>query len=291
MRIGFIGLGSMGQPMAENLLQAHYSLNVWNRSAAPAEALEKLGATVCESPAEAAQCDVLISMLADDAITRQVIVGHGALESLGDGAIWINMATVSVDFTHEMQTHAAANGVSYLAAPVLGRNDVAAAGKLNILTAGDKALIARVQPIFDILGQQTWYFGSEPTQAVTAKLAANFMLGSAIEAMAEASALVRAHGIPAADFLGMLTSTLFNAPAYKGYGELIAQQRYSPPGFKLRLGLKDIRLAQQAAEAKNVPMPFASVIRDNCVDALAHNEGDLEWAALAKVAARRSGLK
>lgn len=291
MRIGFIGLGSMGQPMAENLQRAHGQLSVWNRSAAPAEALEKLGATRCESPAEAAQCDVLISMLADDAVTRQIIVEHGALESLGDGGIWINMATVSVDFTCQMQAHAAVNGVSYLAAPVLGRNDVAAAGKLNILTAGERSLIARVQPIFDILGQQTWYFGHEATQAITAKLAANFMLGSAIEAMAEASALVRAHGIPAADFLTMLTSTLFNAPAYKGYGELIAKERYTPAGFKLRLGLKDIRLAQQAAEAKNVPMPFASVIRDNSVDALAHHEGDLDWAALAKVAARRSGLK
>lgn len=291
MRIGFIGLGSMGLPMAENLLKANYAVNVWNRSAAPAQTLGEQGATVCDTPEEAAQCDVLISMLADDAITRRIIVDQGALEALGDGGIWINMATVSVELTHQMQALAAASGVEYLAAPVLGRNDVAAAGQLNILTAGDPELITKVQPVFDVLGQKTWYFGPEPSQAATAKLAANFMLGSAIEAMAEASSLVRAHGIAAGDFLGMITSTLFNAPAYKGYGALIAEERYSPPGFKLHLGLKDIRLAQQAAEAKNVPMPFASVIRDNSIDALAHGEGDLEWAALAKVSARRSGLE
>ncbi len=199
------------------------------------------------------------------------------------------MATVSVDFTREMAALADRHGVRYLAAPVLGRHDVAAAGQLNILTAGDPALIAEVQPLLDVLGQKTWYFGPQPEQAASVKLAANFMLGCAIEAMAEASALVRGYAVPPADFLSMITRTLFNAPAYVGYGQLIAEERYSPPGFKLRLGLKDVRLAQQAAEARHVPMPFASVIKDNSLDALAHDEGELEWAALANVAKRRSG--
>ncbi len=291
MHIGFVGLGSMGQPMAENLLKAGYSLNIWNRSSAATEMLVRQGATVRETPANAAHTDVLISMLADDTITRQIIVDQGALEALGAGGIWINMATVSVDFTRQMHAHCTALGIHYLAAPVLGRHDIAAAGQLNILTAGSKALIARVQPIFDVLGQKTWYFGVDPVHAITAKLATNFMLASAIETMGEAATLVRAYGITPADFFTMITNTVFNAPVYKGYGELIAQEKYSSAGFKLRLGLKDVRLAQQAAEEKNIPLPVASVIHDNCIDALAHGEGDLDWAALAKVAARRGGME
>ncbi|PKH26251.1 oxidoreductase [Enterobacterales bacterium CwR94] len=288
MRIGFLGLGSMGAPMAANLLRAGYQVNIWNRSTSAIPPLVELGALHCQHPADAAQCDVLISMLADDSVTQQVVVDSGALAALESNALWINMATVSIAFTQQMVALAAAKGFHYLAAPVLGRNNVAAAGQLNILTAGDPQLIARAQPLFDVLGQKTWYFGPQPEQAAVVKLSANFMLGCAIEAMAEASALVRGYQVPAADFLAMITATLFNAPAYKGYGELIAHEKYTPPGFTLRLGLKDIRLAQAAAEGKNVPLPFASVIKDNSIDALAHGEGDLEWAALANVAKRRS---
>ncbi len=288
MRIGFIGLGSMGQPMAKNLLRAGHQLKVWNRSAGALHGMAALGAEACDRVADACQADVVISMLADDDTTRDAVVRQGELPR---GAIWINMATVSVAFTHEMQHYCEQQGIRYLAAPVMGRNDVAAAGKLQILTAGDPELIAQVQPLFDVLGQKSWYFGSDPAQAMVAKLANNFMLAAAIEAMAEASAMVRAWDIPAADFFALTGSTIFACPAYTGYGELIAQEKYTPPGFKLRLGLKDVRLVAQAAEEKNVPLPLASLVRDNSLDSLAHHEGDLEWAALAKVAARRAGLE
>lgn len=289
MRIGFIGLGGMGQPMAENLLKAGHEVAVWNRSAAPVEALKAHGARVCATPAEFTDSEVLITMLADDDISRDVVVEQGALAALPNGAIWINMATVSVAFTESMAQKTLARGCYYVAAPVLGRVDVAAAGNLNILTAGDGALLDKVEPIFDVLGSKTWRFGDKPAQAAAVKLAANFMLASAIEAMGESAALVGAYDVAPADFLGMLTCTLFSAPAYKNYGAMIAENRYTPAGFTMKLGLKDVRLAQQAAESKHVPMGIAGVLRDNYLDGLAHGDENLDWAALAKVSARRSG--
>jgi 3-hydroxyisobutyrate dehydrogenase-like beta-hydroxyacid dehydrogenase len=199
------------------------------------------------------------------------------------------MATVSVQFAREMAQLHAERGVGYVAAPVLGRSDVAAAGRLNILAAGPDELIARVQPLLDLIGAKTWGFGDRPEQANAVKLAANFMLASAIEAMAEAATLASGYDVPAPAFLEMVTSTLFAAPAYKGYGALIAEKRYEPVGFKLTLGLKDIRLALEAADRAHVPMPFASVLKDNFLDAVASGDGNRDWAALANVAGRRAG--
>lgn len=287
--VAFLGLGGMGAPMASNLLRAGYPVIAWNRSPQPLEALVNAGATSAAHPADIAQARVLITMLADDEITEQVVLAQGALEALGEGSIWINMATVSVAHTQAMAVRCQARGVRYLAAPVLGRVDVAAAGALNILMAGDAELLAQVQPLFAVMGSQTWCFGHQPEQAIVVKLAANFMLASAIEAMGEASALVEAYDVGRADLLGMLTSTLFAAPAYQNYGGMIARSQYSPAGFALRLGLKDVRLAQQATEPRHVPMGFAGVLRDNYLEALAHGQGELDWSALATVSARRSG--
>ncbi|MCE9881926.1 NAD(P)-dependent oxidoreductase [Hafnia paralvei] len=291
MKIAFLGLGSMGQPMAQNLLKAGYEVKVWNRSAAAVEPLVANGASSCKTPADIAECEMVISMLADDHITHDVMVTQGALSALDKNAVYINMATVSNDLTREMTAYCAERGLHYIAAPVLGRVDVAAAGNLNILAAGEPEQLARAQPLFDVLGQKTWHFGDNPEQASTVKLAANFMLATVIESVGESAALVKAHGIEPKNFIDMLTSTLFSAPVYKNYGGMIAEERYTPAGFKLTLGLKDVRLAQQAAEEKNVPMPFASVLRDNFIDAIAQGDGNLDWSALANVSARRSGLK
>ncbi|SNB71919.1 3-hydroxyisobutyrate dehydrogenase [Arboricoccus pini] len=289
MRVGFLGLGGMGAAMAANLIKAGHEVTVWNRSPAPADRLAAMGGRKAESPAAAAGGEILISMLADDAATKAVLVEGGALDRLAAGALHVNMATVSMALAKELTALHEARGQGYVAAPVLGRVDVAVAGKLNILAAGPAALLDRAEPLFAAMGQRTWRFGERPEQANAVKLAANFMLASAIEAMGEAAALVQGHEVAPASFLEMISSTLFAAPAYKGYGAMIAEKRYSPVGFKLPLGLKDVRLAQEAGFAANVPMPFASVIRDNFLDALANGDGELDWAALAKVAARRAG--
>lgn len=291
MKIGFAGLGGMGSVMAANLLQAGYGLKVWNRSPQAAQPLVSAGALQARQPEELAEVDVLITMLANDTAIEQVVVESGLLQQLRAGAIHVNMATVSVALAKRLALLHAERNVGYIAAPVLGRVDVAAAGKLNILAAGDPLLLAKVQPLFEVLGQQTWHFGDQPEQANIVKIAANFTLASAIEAMAEGSALVRNYGVSGADYLHMLTSTLFASPAYKGYGGLIAEEKFEPAGFKLSLGMKDVGLALEAGTNSHTPMPFASVLKDNFLDAVAQGDADLDWSALAKVAARRAGLK
>ncbi|MCW0366922.1 3-sulfolactaldehyde reductase [Xanthomonas sacchari] len=287
--IGFLGLGTMGQPIALNLLRAGHALTVWNRSAAAAQPLLEAGAQQAAQPADAVRGPVLFSMLADDTAVRETLLDRGALDALTAGSVHVNMATISVTLARELHALHAERGVVYLAMPVLGRVEVAAAGQLNLLAAGDAAALARVQPLLDVIGRKTWYFGAAPEQANAVKLAANLCLASAIGTMAEASALVRGHGVEAAEFLDMLTSTVFAAPAYQTYGGMIAEQRYSPAGFKATLGLKDVRLALNAGETRHVPMPLAAVLRDAFIEAIAHGDGDLDWAALAKVAARRAG--
>jgi 3-hydroxyisobutyrate dehydrogenase-like beta-hydroxyacid dehydrogenase len=291
MTIGFIGLGGMGHHMAANLLKAGEPLVVWNRNPEPAQALAGLGARRAEQPAQAGKVDVLFTMLSDDAVTRSVLVDQGVLDAMAPGSIHVNMATVSVAFAREMAELHASRAIGYVAAPVLGRVDVAAAGKLNILAGGPAALIERVQPYFDLMGQKTWRFGDVPEQANAVKLGANLTLACAIEAMGESAALARAHGIEAADFLDLLSQTLFaGSPVYKGYGGMIAQQRYSPAGFKLSLGLKDVRLAVEAGQARGVPLAFGDVLVQNLQEGVRQGEGDLDLAALGKLAAKRAGL-
>lgn len=290
MKASFIGLGTMGLPMAANLIKAGHRVTVWNRSKPPVDMLAGLGAEPADAPAAAAAgCETLICMLADDDATRAVLQASGVLAAMPAGAVLVNMGTVSAAFAEEMTAACADRGVAYVAAPVLGRADVAAAGKLNILAAGDAAAIERVQPLLDAIGQKTWRFGDRPAQANVVKLGANFMLAAAIESMGEAAALVAGHGVAGAAFLEMVTSTVFASPAYQGYGKALAEQRFEPAGFKLKLGYKDVRLGLEAAAAVHVPMPFASALRDNLLDALAHGEGDLDWAALGRVSARRAG--
>ncbi len=217
MKIGFAGLGGMGSAMATNLVQAGFALTVWNRSPQAAQPLVNAGARQAERPEQLADADVLITMLADDAATQQVVVDSGLLQRMKPGALHINMATISVELAKRLTTLHAEHGIGYLAAPVLGRIDVAAAGKLNILAAGDSERLKQAQPLFDALGQKTWHFGADPAQANVVKIATNFTLASAIEAMAEGSALVRNYGVSGADYLQMLSSTVFAAPAYQGY--------------------------------------------------------------------------
>ncbi|WP_081868142.1 NAD(P)-dependent oxidoreductase [Caballeronia glathei] len=289
MDIGFIGLGGMGSAMAGNALKAGHAVRVWNRSPGPTKALADQGASVVDTPEQAFAGDAVFSMLADDTALRTVLVDGGLLRQAPKGIVHVNMATISVALAEELTALHAQHGVAYVAAPVLGRPDVAAAGKLNIFAAGPGEAIDRVQPVLDAIGQKTWRVGTTPQHANVLKLAVNFMLASAIETFGEAAAMVSGHGIDQQMFLDLITSTLFPGPVYQGYGKLIVEDRYEPALFKARLGLKDVRLALAAAEAVNTPLPVGSVVRDNLIDAIAHGEGDKDFAVLGKVAARRAG--
>jgi 3-hydroxyisobutyrate dehydrogenase-like beta-hydroxyacid dehydrogenase len=289
MEIGFIGLGAMGRAMASRLLSAGHRLRVWNRSPGPARELAEQGAEAAATPAEALRGDVAITMLADDGAYRSVGLAGPILDQAPRGMIHLNMATVSVELTRELAAAHADRGLSYVAAPVFGRAEVAAAGKLTIVAAGPEGALDRATPLFDAMGQRTWRLGADPTQAAATKIAGNFMIASAIETISEATTLAARHGVPPETLLDLLTSSLFSAPVYKNYGAIIAGRKYQPPGFRLALGLKDVRLALAAGEAAGVPLAFASVLRDAFLEAVAHGDGDLDWAAVAEVTRRRAG--
>ncbi|SEV89070.1 NAD(P)-dependent oxidoreductase [Luteibacter sp. 329MFSha] len=291
MRIGFIGLGSMGAGMAGNLVKAGHEVTVWNRSPEAAAPLAEQGATVADTAAKAvANVEVLHSMLANDAAVRDVLLEGGALDALPKGAVHVNHATISIALARELVAAHADRGLGYVAAPVFGRPAVAAAGGLNIVAAGRPEALATVSPLLALLGQKVWPMGDDPVRANIVKIGGNFLIGAAIESMAEASALTRAHGVSAKDFLEVMGGSLFASPIYTIYGGLIAEEKYSPAGFKMSLGFKDIGLARAAAEAERVPMPFASVMHDTLLEALGAGDGDLDWAGMARVAAARARL-
>jgi 3-hydroxyisobutyrate dehydrogenase-like beta-hydroxyacid dehydrogenase len=290
MEIGFIGLGQMGKAIAGLLLGSGHKVRVWNRSPEAVHELVAKGAQAASNPAELAKADFLLSMLSNDAATRSVIVDQGVLAAAHPGLIHLNLATVSVGLARELAELHRQRNIGYIAAPVFGRPEAAAAGKLNVVVAGHPATVAKAQPIIDAIGQTSWPVGDQPESANVVKIAGNFMIASAIETMGEAIALTRSHGVKADAFLNILTNTLFAAPVYKLYGGMIAAEKYTPAGFAAPLALKDVRLVLSAAEENNVPMPFANVLRDSLMELIATGGGENDWVAMAKVAARRAGL-
>ena len=290
MDVGFVGVGRMGSAMAANLLKAGHRVRAWDKSAAALGALRAQGAEIAADAQDAFRGDALFSMLPNDEAMREVFITN-RMRPMAGAPVHVNMATASVKLAKELAAYHAAQGVPYVAATVWGRPDVAAAGKLSIVAAGDPQAIARVQPLFDVIGQKTWRVGDDPSRANVAKIAGNLMVACAIEAIAEAAALVRAHGMSAPDVLNAIITSLFDVPVYRGYGNMIANQQYEPPGFDLVLGMKDVRLALMAGEETNVPLPLASVLRDSFLDAIANGDAEKDWSAIARVAARRAGLK
>jgi 3-hydroxyisobutyrate dehydrogenase-like beta-hydroxyacid dehydrogenase len=291
MDIGFIGLGHMGSGMARCLLKAGHRLKVYNRSRDKAEKLAAEGAVVVDRPGDACRGDAVITMLADDGAVEGVTFGEGnILASLGQNTVHVSMSTISVALSDRLsQAHGKA-GRAYIAAPVFGRPDAAAAGKLFIVAAGPAKTVARCQPLFNAMGQKTFELGEKPSAANLVKLSGNFLITVVIESLGETVALTRKAGIDPHKFLDILTSSLFAAPIYKTYGGIIADQKFEPAGFKMTLGFKDNRLALAAAEALAVPLPLASQIHDHFLTAIAQGHGDRDWSALAQLAAENAGL-
>ena len=292
MKTTFIGLGNMGLPMARNLLQAGHALVVYNRTPARAQMLKQFGATVADGPAAAARgAEVLITMLGDDDAVEAMVLGDGgALAALPRGAIHISMSTISPALSRRLSERHRASGQTYVAAPVFGRPEAAEAKKLWVVAAGPAPAIERCRPLFDAMGQGTIVAGEEPARSNVIKLAGNFLIAAVIEAMGEAFAFGRKHGIAPAELLDVVNGKLFRSPIYENYGKLIADERYEPAGFKLKYGLKDVRLTLAAAEEVAAPMPVASVIRDHYLSGVARGWQDSDWAALARIAAVDAGL-
>jgi len=285
MKIGFIGLGHMGTVMAANLVKAGHEVTVYNRSPGKSRALIELGAREASSLAEACDGDAVITMLANDDAACDITMGaEGIIDHLRKGAIHLSMSTISVALSKRLsQAHAQA-GQRYVAAPVFGRPDMAAAAKLFIVAAGDPAAIEACKPLFDALGQKTTTIGMEPSAANLVKLTANFLQASVIEALGEAIALIGKAGIDRIAYVNLLTSTIFTSPAYTIFGPLIAAGTFGPAAFAAPLGFKDIRLTLAEAETLRVPMPLASLLHDRFLRLFAQGGEKLDWSAIGGLA-------
>ncbi|NEM92360.1 NAD(P)-dependent oxidoreductase [Galbitalea soli] len=288
--IGFVGLGTMGSAMARRLVDAGHTVRVWNRSAAAAAPLVAAGAVAAESPAEALETGLVFSMLANDAAADAVFSAEALAASTRRPALHVNMASVSPALARALASRHADAGVGYVAAPVLGRVNLAAEGKLNILAGGDPALVDGVLPYLTVMGQRVWRIGEEPAQANLVKIAVNFNIIHAMEAIGESIAIVESHGVDASGFVELLTSTLFGGVSYTGYGDIIAHRRYQPAGFTLPLGLKDLGLAEDAAAEVGITLPTAPALRRVFETALAQPGAEaLDWSAIAEVSRNSAG--
>jgi 3-hydroxyisobutyrate dehydrogenase-like beta-hydroxyacid dehydrogenase len=291
MQVGFIGLGHMGSGMAANLLRAGHELTVFNRSADKRRALLALGAREATTVADACTGEVVITMLADDGALREVALGHeGIIARLRPDGIHISMSTVSVELSRSLTQAHGRLGQKFLAAPVFGRPEMAAAAQLFIVVAGALDALKLCQPLFDAIGQRTFPFGSDPAAASLVKLAGNFMIAATIETLGEALTLVGKAGIEPGAFVDLLTSTLFPSPAYRTYGSLIAEGKFQPAGFAAPLGHKDVRLLLAASQSLHVPMPIGSLLNDRFLRLLAQGGEQLDWSAISQLAAADAGL-
>ena len=292
-RIGFIGLGNMGRPIASNLLKAGYDLHVYNRDSSKAAPLIAEGAHQGLRPSEVVEPGgIVITMLADDAALEQVTLGEdGILKRLGPGGVHISMSTVSPALARRMADLHAQHGCAYVAAPVFGRPEAAAAKKLWICLAGAAAAKERVLPVLQTIGQSVFDFGEDPAMANVVKLCGNFLIGSAMEAMAEALTLAEKNGIERTAVINMFGQTLFACPIYQNYGKMIAEKRYTPVGFHMSLALKDFTLLLDAAQQAIMALPIADVVHDRLLTGVAKGRGEMDWTALSTLVAEDAGME
>jgi len=291
MKVGFIGLGHMGSGMAAMLIKAGHEVTLYNRTADKMKPLVEQGARAAVRAADACRGEAVITMLADDgAVEKIVFDDEGVIAGLSKGCVHISMSTISVALSERIdQAHSKA-GQRLIAAPVFGRPKAAAAGELFIVAAGPPDAIDSCMTLFDAMGQKTFSFGPNPPAANLIKLSGNFLIASVIEALGEAMALIGKAGIDKARYLDLLTSTLFSAPVYKIYGQLIAERQFEPAGFAAPLGHKDMRLTLAAADTLRVPMPLASLLKDRLLTVLSQGGEKLDWSAIAGLAAKEAGM-
>jgi 3-hydroxyisobutyrate dehydrogenase-like beta-hydroxyacid dehydrogenase len=294
--VGFVGVGRMGIAMARNLVSAGYRVIAHTRRVDRIQELAAIGLEPKTEITELFDCEIVITMLPDDKAIREVVLGRqhsvadGLARGLAPGAVHLSMGTISTEAASQLAAEHASYGSGYVAAPVFGNPDAAKSRELYILAAGAPIDIGRCQPIFKILGQQTFVIGADPGAANLLKLAGNMLTATTLEMLGEVMALLRKRGLDPQSFMNILTTTMFGSRVHRIYGEKIATQGYSG-GFLLPLALKDVRLALSEAEAAAVPMPSVSVVRDRLIAGIAHGHADLDWSALGLIAAEEAGLR
>ena len=290
MKIGFIGLGNMGSGMAGNLLKAGHEVTVYNRTPGKAQPLVEQGARYAAQVADACRGDAVFTMLSDDSAVESVVFGSkGVISSLGKGAIHVSASTISVALSERLAAAHMTSGQRFVAAPVFGRPEAAAAAKLFVVAAGAPDAVDDCVALFEAIGQKTFRFGDKPSAANLVKLSGNFLIASVIEALGEALALVGKGGVDGHQYVDFLTSSLFTAPVYNIYGGAIADKKFEPAGFAAPLGMKDMRLALAAGEALRVPLPLGNLLHNRFLTLLAHGGESLDWSAISQLAAEDAG--
>ncbi len=290
MDIGFLGMGTMGRPMARNLARAGYDVTVWNRSPGKAASVVDYGASEAPNLSDVLHKSVVFSSLADDRAFADSVLSMSSLEAAKPGSVHVNLATVSPGMSAVAEARLSEKGIFYVAAPVFGRAEVAEVGQLTVLAAGDSGAIDEVTPLLDVIGRRTWRVGDDPKQANVVKILGNYLIANAIQAMAEATTVAEKTGGSPSLLMEIMNDSLFPGGVYQGYGTMIARREYEPAGFRLPLGLKDVRLALAQAHEVNMGLPFGSVLEDLFLDALAHGQADQDWSAITEATRRRAGL-
>jgi 3-hydroxyisobutyrate dehydrogenase-like beta-hydroxyacid dehydrogenase len=291
MKVGFVGLGQMGSGMAANLLRAGHQVSVYNRTPGKTAKLVELGAQAPRELAAVCVNDVVITMLANDAALESVVFAEaGLLKNMSKKAVHVSCSTISVDLSKRLMGAHEQAGQYFLSAPVFGRPEAAAAGKLFIVAGGATEISQWCMPVLEAMGQKVFVISDRPEAANLVKISGNFLIASVIEALGEAIALVGKAGVNRRQYLELLTSTLFNAPVYKTYGGLIVEGKFEPAGFTALLGQKDVHLALAAADTLSVPMPIASLLRDRFLTLIANGGSSLDWSAVGQLAARDAGI-
>jgi 3-hydroxyisobutyrate dehydrogenase-like beta-hydroxyacid dehydrogenase len=291
MDVGLVGIGNMGAGIAKSLLRAGHRVTAYNRTRARVDALASDGIQVAATPADACRGEAVLTILADDAAVDSVVFAdNGILGALPPGGLHVSLSTISVALSDRLAAAHASSAQQFVSAPVFGRPDAAEAGRLAVVAAGPSASVDRCKPLFEAMGPKLMVVGEKPSLANVVKLSGNFLIASVLESLSEAIAFARKSGVDPAALMDFLTSTLFNAPVYKTYGSLIVEGKHEPAAFAVPLGLKDVRLVLQAAEAQSVPMPIASVIRDRFITAVARGNQHSDWSVLGRIAAEDAGL-
>jgi len=292
-KISFIGLGNMGTPMAFNLLKGGLELAVYNRSKEKAAPLVKAGAKLLSHPSEAFKhAPIAFSMVANDHALFDITEGpNGLLAGAKPGSIHVSLSTISPETSTKLETLHKEKGLHYLAANVFGRPDVAAKAALWICIAGEKEAKTKAEPFLKFIGKSIYDFGSKPEMANNVKLAGNFMILAVIELLSEVFAFGEKHGIDPKDLYKLFTESLFPSPVFSTYGKIILDKAFSPAGFKLPLGLKDLNLFLDSAESVNYSSPLANLLHDKLLTSMAKGREDLDWSSISLISRENAGLE
>ncbi|MCU1686565.1 MAG: NAD(P)-dependent oxidoreductase [Amycolatopsis sp.] len=286
-RIGYIGLGKMGSAMAARLIDAGFDVTVWSRTQSKADELVARGATRVSSPEEVIATGTVFSMLTNEEAVREVFTRE-RLRAAPNGFVHVGHATISPAAAAEFDSLAAECGSRYLSAPVVGRPEAVAAGQMIVLASGDPDTRAAVAPMLDAIGKRVWDFGPAADAAPTVKIAVNYLILHALQALSESITLLEQAGIDTGAFVDAINDSIFPGAIYSGYGRAIATRTYAPAGFTTTLGHKDLMLALHAAENLDVELPSGPVLRDVFETAIEQVGKDLDWSCVAEITRRRS---